>query len=305
MKKIKKIIYPIILLIIVGLGFSMYKVNAKDNSKDLKQKTFSEVKYVEKNLVSLFNLLNNISYENYTIVSKPISKEQSNQNSNNNNLSDSGGSNSTQQSGGNSLGGSESSKNNNTQQENNKEYYLEEQGILTNQNTQIDWDTIKKQVESMYMHLTNMTLDLYQINATQDDILKFNAEYDNLTKAVKNEDKKKTMQEMVLLYDYIPRFIDSATEDENKKIISKTKNNIFKAYSLLDENNWNEILNNINSAVEEVSSLLTTVSEKENKQYNINKCYVIINELKTAIKLQDKEIFLIKYKNLLEELQNI
>ena len=37
----------------------------------------------------------------------------------------------------------------------------------------------------------------------------------------------------------------------------------------------------------------------------INKAYVIINELQNAINLEDTDIFLIKYKNLLEELQNI
>jgi len=31
----------------------------------------------------------------------------------------------------------------------------------------------------------------------------------------------------------------------------------------------------------------------------------MINELQNAIALNDKEVFLIKYKNLLEELQNI
>ena len=47
-------------------------------------------------------------------------------------------------------------------------------------------------------------------------------------------------------------------------------------------------------------------SNKENiNQYNINKVYVMINELQNAVTLKDKEVFLIKYKNLLEELQNI
>ena len=31
----------------------------------------------------------------------------------------------------------------------------------------------------------------------------------------------------------------------------------------------------------------------------------MINELKNSVKLKDKEVFLIKYKNLLEELENV
>lgn len=308
MKKFKKLTYFIlILLIIISLGFTIYKVIAKGDNNDLKAKTVSEIEYVEQNLVSLFNLLNNINYENYTIIAKVIDENESTQSSDSNNSS--GGSNKSnneQESGkSSSNGNSESSDNKATQGEKNEEYELKRQGILTNQNDQIDWNTIKNQVESMYTYLTNMTLDLYQINIPQKDILNFNVQYDKLTKVIKDEDKNKTMKELVLLYEYIPGFIDGLGEEENKKIIAKTKNNIFKAYSLLDENNWKEISNNINLAIEEITPLLTKVSEEENKQYSINKCYILINELNTAINLQDREIFLIKYKNLLEELENI
>lgn len=41
------------------------------------------------------------------------------------------------------------------------------------------------------------------------------------------------------------------------------------------------------------------------KQYNISKGYVMLNELKSATVLQDSAVFLIKYKNLLEEMNNI
>lgn len=40
-------------------------------------------------------------------------------------------------------------------------------------------------------------------------------------------------------------------------------------------------------------------------KYNVNKAYMMIEELQNAINLKEKEIFLIKYKNLLEELENV
>ena len=85
-----------------------------------------------------------------------------------------------------------------------------------------------------------------------------------------------------------------------------TKNNIFRAYSILDKEEWNTISENINNATQEFTKLVTDVSNKESgNQYNINKTYIIINELQNAVTLKDKEVFLIKYKNLLEELQNM
>lgn len=166
--------------------------------------------------------------------------------------------------------------------------------------------TNKKDVEKIYTSLYSTTLDLYQTSLNQQDIVNFNKEYDNLTKAVKEENKDATLIELVKLYDYIPKFIENCTDDEKEKIVIKTKNDLFKAYSILDKENWNEISDNVNNSTQEFTKLVTNINTKEiGKQYNINKIYVIINELQNAITLKDKDIFLIKYKNLLEELQNI
>ena len=42
--------------------------------------------------------------------------------------------------------------------------------------------------------------------------------------------------------------------------------------------------------------------EGEKKKYNINKTYILLEELKNSLSKKDTEIFYIKYKNLLEEI---
>ena len=66
-----------------------------------------------------------------------------------------------------------------------------------------------------------------------------------------------------------------------------------------------EITNDLNQATTIYSELLTNTSEKTDNQYEINKGYILINEMQNAVKLQDVSVFLIKYKNLLEELNSI
>ena len=158
----------------------------------------------------------------------------------------------------------------------------------------------------MYTSLYPTTLDLYQTSINQQDIISFNKEYDNLVKAVKEENKENSLKELTILYDYLPKFIESCTNSEKEKTIIKTKNNIFKAYSILDKEEWNDISDSINNATQEFAKLITDSNNKQNgNQYNINNIYIIINELQNATTLKDKEVFLIKYKNLLEELQNL
>ena len=62
---------------------------------------------------------------------------------------------------------------------------------------------------------------------------------------------------------------------------------------------------NLTDAINVYSSLLTNTGIETGKQSSINKGYVMLNELKNAVDLQNDSIFLIKYKNLLEEINNL
>ena len=50
---------------------------------------------------------------------------------------------------------------------------------------------------------------------------------------------------------------------------------------------------------------MTNINIDKNKMHTVNKAYVIINEMQNAVDIKDTSVFLIKYKNLLEELDNI
>ncbi len=297
MKKYTRIAYIALILIVLLSGFFMYKVFGKNNSNEkLDEKTLAEIKYFENEFQKLFNQFNNISFENYKISSKEI-KQEENENQTSSSKQDSTNSKSQDQKSQNSEE-SENSKDN-------KQYELEEIGILT-KDTEIDWKQVKNDVEKIYPSLYQMTLDLYQTSTEQEDVSNFNKEFDNLIQAVKEEDKEKSLNELSILYDYLSKFITNCTTDEKEKTILKTKNYIFKAYTILDKEKWEEISNNTNNATQEFTKIITNISDKETgNQYNINKAYIMINELQNAVTLKDKEVFLIKYKNLLEELQNI
>ena len=304
MKKYTKIAYIVLILIVLLSGFFIYKVSGRNSSSEKsKEKTLAEVKHLESEFQNLFNQLNNISFENYKISSSEIKKEENKTQSSGTSQNSIDKEENSKKSG--SSNNSKSSEESSDSSEDNKQYKLEENGILT-KDSEINWNQIKNNVEKIYTSLYPTTLDLYQTSTNQQDIVNFNKEYDNLTKAVKEENKDNSLKELSMLYDYLPKFVENCTDDEKEKTIIKTKNNIFKAYSVLEKEEWNTISDNINSAIQEFTKLITNIDNKESgNQYNINKTYVMINELQNAVTLKDKEVFLIKYKNLLEELQNI
>ena len=304
MKNLKRIAYIVLILIIVILGFMIYSNASKDDDNNQNEKTFSEIKYVESKLVELFNEMNKIESRNYNIAIGEVSKEteQSSSEESSSSSGSGGGQGGTSSGEGSSSSGDNNSTSNSKQD--NKKFELEISGVLTNKED-INWEYIKGEIENLYSSISTITLDLLQINVTQEEILAFNSQLDNLAVAVKDENKENTLSQMSTLYDTLATITQKIQGEETYKILVEIKQNIFKAYSKLDTGNWNEIANDINNAITSYSKLLSNTNIESQNQYAINKGYILINELQNAVNLQDTSVFLIKYKYLLEELNSL
>mgnify|MGYP007124393511 FL=1 len=318
MKKYARIAFIFIILLILLSIFLVYKVSGKDESQEkIQEKSLSSIKYFDNKFTDLFNEINNIKFENYTIsVTEPkeeentteTNKEDTTGKKSEDSPAEDGNSkkdDSSQKSGDSKKDGSSGSseKSNENMQENKKKYNIEEKGILT-RDTEVNWKQIKNETEKMYTSLYPVILDLYKTNINKEEITNFNREFDKLTKAINDENKKDTLKELSSLYDYLPKFVEECTDDEKEKVVIKTKNDIFRAYSILDEEDWENISDYANDAIQDFSKLAES-SEIQKNKYNINKAYIMLKELQGAIELKEKDIFLIKYKNLLEELENM
>lgn len=311
MKKYQKIAYIFLVIFILSIAFILFKSYADSNkNEDEKEKTETEIQRIELSFVNMFNELNNIKFENYRINTSQINKEDLKDNSSSSaseSTPSSGGSSSSESSSSGEQGESQKENGSSQSSEKSKEnqnYELKLSGVLT-ENSDINWENLKNEVEILYSAIPSLTIDLYKININKEKITNFNQEYDNLMKAIKEENKQNALDALANLYNYLPDFIENSTDDTNKKILIRTKNNIFKAYSLLDKNDWNAITENVNLANQEFTKILTNSQSSNKNQYIINKAYVQINELQNSTQTKEKEIFLIKYKNLLEELENI
>ena len=308
MKNYKKFAYIFLILVIVVLSFTVYATVSKDTDKIEKEKRISEFEYLESELVDIFNELNNIQMSNYNVsvnnITSQTKKEDEGKSNSDSEKNQQGG----QQSGASSSNSQNENQSSNTSNDSEtkqqKEYSLKRNAILTN-NEEINWDDIKNKIEIVYSSIPTITLDLYKYNINQDDILNFNKEFDNLTVVIKQNNKQDSLIQLSKLYDFMPKFAQSIYDDDLRKTIIETKSNILKAYSKLDTDNWNDISNDIKQASNGYSKLLTNPDIEQSKQYNISKIYVMINELQNAVQVQDKQIFLIKYKNILEEMNSL
>lgn len=301
MKKFKIISYIILLIVLVVLALTVYTSANQNDEEDEKEKVISEIRYLDTKLVDVFNTMNNIETRNYKIYTTKIEESRSAETTGSGNSSSEGG----ESSGGSDSGNTSSSTDStNTDTTNTGENYeMVESGILTSDRN-IDWTSCKNEVELIYTSISTITLDLYKLNVGQEDILNFNKELDNLTVSLEEENKQATLDNLVKIYEYIPKFSENITDTLYKTVL-QTKLNVFKAYSKLDAKDWEGINTNITDAINVYSSLLTNAEVEATKQSSINKGYVMLNELKNAVNIQNDSVFLIKYKNLLEEINNL
>ena len=313
MKNIKRITYIVLFVIVIVLSFTIYTNASKDNQKEQKDKTFVQIKYMEGKIANLLNAMNHIEARNYSVVTSEMSKEtteksQSKNSSSSGESQESGGKSSSGGGGSSSEGegSSEDSSEGSTsgEEEKEKKFELKSKGVLTN-TEDVNWDIVKSEVENLYTSLPSITMDLYQFNVKQEDVLGFNTEYDRLTSAVKDEKKEDTLAELTKVYEYFPKFLRDSGQEELYTTLVETKMNVFKGYSKLDAGDWQQIARDIKNAVDTYSKLLTNTQIDTRKQYNVSKTYIMLNELQNAVNLEDPAVFLIKYKNLLEEMNNI
>lgn len=176
---------------------------------------------------------------------------------------------------------------------------MQPSNILVIDKEDIDWDGLKSEIELMYSGWNSIILDLYSVNATNEDILNFSKALDETVISIKAEDKKKSLEQLANLYEYLPKYLDGLAIEESSKNILKTKYNILKAYSMVENENWQEVENQLQQADLVYTKVVNDVDYIQDKQEEALKVYVLIKELKNSINLKDKDIFYIKYKNLM------
>ena len=309
MKKFKILGFIVLILIIVVLSYSIYVLAKENPQENQENKILSEIRYVEAEFTDLFNTMNNIETRNYGIEIDELSKETAEKMKESESSSSGGGQSSSSGSG---SSGTEKSSSNTSSGENgetnqdSEKYDLKLNGVLTT-TKDINWDIVKSEVENLYTSIPTMTMDLYQLDINKDEILNFNKEIDNLVTVVNEENKESTLQILSVIYDYLPKFLESAKgEDVIYKKVVVTKANIFKGYSKLDSGKWDEISQDIQNGVNTFTELLSNPDViNSNNQYSVNKIYIMLNELQNAVNMQDVSVFLIKYRNLIEEIEAI
>lgn len=282
-----------IILTIILIYVKTSTVNAQTDTKNLNSKIKEELRYLDSNIIKVMNKLNNITVINYKVYTREINEPSNNQQSNNNQESSQGGSQSSQ--------GSGEGQSNSGQTISISE--LVPNTVLGNNNSEIDWNETAYLLENIYSTWPTINLDLKKQGLSDEMINSFSVSLSGAVQSLKNKDKNNVLINLYNMYINIPKYMSAISDDLKDISLFETKTNILNAYVLASTGDkWNDITNAVTSAKDSFSAILSNEND-ENKKADLEKTYVIIEDLERISKINDKDIFFMGYKNVLQQLE--
>lgn len=295
--------------ILIFLIFTVFLLTgcSNDDSDDLKTKVVSELDYIDTITIGMLNKLNNISYENYSIISSQVqlSSEEEKAKTGEENSQSSSGENAGQSSKTGTGSSEENAETGGDSKNTINTTTMVADTELNKNRDDIDWTEIKKEVEQLDESWSIIVLDLYTLNAKNDTILGFSDKINTAMTAIKSEDKQKSLTALADLYSSIPQFLQEIDADKNMQKLKQTQSYVIDAYVLANDMNNTNIDKNITQAITVYSEVMSDIDYTKDKTEKTNKAYVLLNELANSLTEKDSDVFYIKYKNFMKEIESI
>ena len=323
LKKIS-IVLLIVCLVIAGIWAFTSRSNGK-SSDELQAKVETEIDYLNSEIIDVMNKLNNISFANYTVETQEVSPNDESSSGGGSSQggggssgsSGSGGEGESQGGGGNgqqsqsegesgsSQGGQSGQGSGNTSGNSKKINVTEmvKEPVISADFDNVQWEELGAGVETFANSWNTIILDLYKMNIHSTDITDFSTNLDNLIIGIKNQDKTASLNSAANLYSYIPRYIEAFAQQSTEGNIANAKLHILNAYVAASNDNWEGVTAEMALAEQFYTTIMSDNELVDTKEYNVNKSYVSLKELQNSVKSQDKTIFFLKYKNLMQELE--
>lgn len=269
--KTLSIIFLVALVIIFFSGCSKQKTD----EEQLRDKNISEIDYLDNYIMLMLNSINDIDLKQYDAkIEKTENLNEILQESEETSSEDTG---------------------------NNVVQYSMVPNTILNANKTINWENLKLEIENLNNTWPSIIVDLYKANVDNKKLTEFSDLINTCIGNIKNENRTETLNSLAKLYEYIPVFLEKIASDNKQIELAKTKVEVIKAYVNIDFANWEELKTSLDRAISNFEPIVNNTNEAE-KEYNIRKAYVLLQEFKNAVDTNDKDLLFMKYKNLMEEL---
>ena len=162
----------------------------------------------------------------------------------------------------------------------------------------VDWNKMQEPIKEIYSSWNSIIIDLNNLQIKNLDLINFGKKVDEISIYINEKNTNNVLLSISDLYSLLAIYTNSYNSNVDMKNKINSKYYLIKAYSLTNTDNWVLINENIAKAEKINLDYITNIDNN----YNISRIYVSIKELENSINIKNKEIFKMKLKIVLENL---
>lgn len=170
------------------------------------------------------------------------------------------------------------------------------------ENENLNWDLIEENVIELNGVLDTVILDMSEKEISNEDIINFKDGVNRLSIGTSNRDIDTVLEEYKNLYSILPKFAEKSFQNKNEIKQLNLKNLVVSSYVYSELLDWELSKQTIDSAEVMYKEMMDDLDYMKEFSYNLNKVFILINEVKNAIYLEELELTKIKYVNFIEKI---
>lgn len=166
----------------------------------------------------------------------------------------------------------------------------------------IQWDSIEKDTKKISDTLDTILVDFSEYDISNEELLNFRNNVDNLNILVANKEESNLLIVTSEIYKQLPSFLEKYSQDYNKINLLKLKSLVLESIAYSNISDWENAKNTINIAEDKYNEMMNDTNFIKEYSYDINKIYVLLEEIKNSINLEELKLTKIKYINFIEKI---
>lgn len=171
-----------------------------------------------------------------------------------------------------------------------------------NTDDELDWNGIYEECEILNESWSTVVLDLSKLNIPEEQINGLGQDVANLVISISAQNEVDLFTNLYSIYSRLPEIENVYSDDLVSKNKRELKRLVFAAYVSAEAGNFENSRNEIQNASDKYNEMMQDTEYIKNSSYNLNKILVEIEELKSAINLENIDLIRIRFVNFIEEL---
>lgn len=164
------------------------------------------------------------------------------------------------------------------------------------------WDEILNDARKIENGMATTLVDLASLNIDTTEIAKLSTGINNMIIAIENQDETNFIVELNNIYALIPNYLSKYLNDTELIFKKQLKYYAISTYVGFRMGNVEMAKSQIAEAETRYSEKMKDVNYVQNNEYNVNKVYILIQELKAAVESGSQELVRTKYLLLVDEM---